>query len=520
MRPCRLSARKTLCPNSTGLFTLPRLRRSVWGSKIEKIFSCTGTCSPWSTRRRVCAMTRSASPPKCSISRHRPVTRAPASGSPGGGPPAGAAAARGPGGARRRDDARGDAEEIAILARLLARALRGGQAADLLHTAPRPARAIRKPSEHARHVLAQVLDQPRDDADRIPEQRVVRGPMDVRLHHGGVDAELGAVLEAERDRGLDHGVVEGAHRGGREAGEGAVERVVPGHRLAVEGREAAQRVAVGDALAQFTEIPGLHPLEHEGPEDLGGAQAVAPRSGALEPADQIVVDERHELRVLVEEVGEGVQGRLQREPVGLQFEIGEGEGPGPRPHWLARPRCAIRNCRWATDIAWLSALRRLPSSTQAATVSRQAIGMYSVWVFCSSFQVNSAVSWSGPSVAHRQVGRPHRLVLTVSEPSRNGPRVRRRARIRRPAGLVSRARAMWDSIHTPHHPVNEKCPGRTTAGVLGLRAASWKRISTGGHAGDAAISAASPLARALRSEGRCGREVTKITTVFDFRDRN
>ena len=47
---------------------LPRLMRSVWGSKIEKIFSSTGTGSPSSTRRRVWAMTCSARPQKWSIS--------------------------------------------------------------------------------------------------------------------------------------------------------------------------------------------------------------------------------------------------------------------------------------------------------------------------------------------------------------------------------------------------------------------------------------------------------------------
>src|SRR6201993_3831726 len=35
--PWALSARKTLWPNSTGVNTLPRLIRSVWGSKMEKI---------------------------------------------------------------------------------------------------------------------------------------------------------------------------------------------------------------------------------------------------------------------------------------------------------------------------------------------------------------------------------------------------------------------------------------------------------------------------------------------------
>jgi len=251
---------------------------------------------------------------------------------------------RSDGGARRRHDPRGDGEEIAVLAPLLARALDGRQAADLLHAAPRPAGAVGEPAPRARHVLAEALDQPGEDADRIPEQGVVRGEMDVGLDDGGVDAEFGAILEPQRDRGVDDGVVEGADGVRGEAEKGAVEGIVLGHGLGIESREAPQRVAVGDALAQFAQIPGLDALEHEGAEDLGGAQAVAPRPGAPEPAHQIGVDERDELRMRVEKVGQRLQGRLQGEPLGLQFEIGKAEGARLRPH-RARRRWAIRKAR-------------------------------------------------------------------------------------------------------------------------------------------------------------------------------
>jgi hypothetical protein len=107
--------------------------------------------------------------------------------------------------------------------------------------------------------------------------------------------------------------------------------------VAVERREDPERVAVGDALAQFAEIPVLHPLEHERAEDLGSGQALAPRPGAREPAHQIGVDQPDELGVPVEKVGERVQGRLQRDPLVPQFEIGEAERPGLGPHRARRP---------------------------------------------------------------------------------------------------------------------------------------------------------------------------------------
>ncbi len=83
----------------------------------------------------------------------------------------------------------------------------------------------------------------------------------------------------------------------------------------------------------------LDPLQDERPEDLGGAHAVAPGVGTLEPAHQIGMDERDEFLVGVEKVGEGLQGRLQGDPLVLPFEIGEAQGPSQRPH---RARCRRR----------------------------------------------------------------------------------------------------------------------------------------------------------------------------------
>ena len=49
----------------------------------------------------------------------------------------------------------------------------------------------------------------------------------------------------------------------------------------------------------------------------------------------------------------------------------------------------------------------------------------------------------GPASTQRQVGFPHRLVVIVSEPSRKGPSVRSRARMRWPIELVRAVRGIW-----------------------------------------------------------------------------
>ena len=199
-------------------------------------------------------------------------------------------------------------------------------------------RARRVRSANPRRALgtcvAQALDQPREHAHGIPEQGAVRRangcPSPPRWCRRGAGAPSS---RPSADRRLDHGVVEGAHRGGRQATEGAVERVVLGHGLAVEGREAPQRVAVGDALAQFAQIPGLDPLEHEGAEDLGGAQARrAPCRGRLSPRTRSWWTSVTSSSCASRKSARACRVALKRDALDLQFEIGEAEGRRPRPH--------------------------------------------------------------------------------------------------------------------------------------------------------------------------------------------
>ena len=123
----------------------------------------------------------------------------------------------------------------------------------------------------------------------------------------------------------------------------------------------------------------------------------------------------------------------------------------------------MRNPRCATVISWLSAFSRLPSATQAATSSRSTRGTWRVRVVPSSFHVNTAASWIGPASTHRQLGLPHRFVVIVSEPSRNGPIVRSRVRMRWPVGLVREAPGMW-KVSILSIPSARKPCGRGAAG--------------------------------------------------------
>src|SRR5712691_12284673 len=147
------------------------------------------------------------------------------------------------------DDFLGNANEFAICRSLLLLALPDGHPLDRLHPAPRRSRSIPEPLDtSALQRCGEATDQARDDANDIPQQRIVGRMMNVGLHHRGVDAQLLAVLQSELDRCLHHQIIDRLERLGREPIEAAMERIVSRHRQTIEIRELAQCASVGNPL--------------------------------------------------------------------------------------------------------------------------------------------------------------------------------------------------------------------------------------------------------------------------------
>src|SRR5712692_10251007 len=73
--------------------------------------------------------------------------------------------------------------------------------------------------------------------------------LDVVLDHRRVDAQLLPILETKFNGRVDGRLIDGLQGRGSEAVDGAVERVVFGHPLAVELGEMAQRVPIRNAFA-------------------------------------------------------------------------------------------------------------------------------------------------------------------------------------------------------------------------------------------------------------------------------
>ena len=102
-----------------------------------------------------------------------------------------------------------------------------------------------------------------------------------------------------------------------------MEGIVARHPPTEEAGEEPERIGVGDALAEFAEVPVLDALQHEGAQYLCGVHAETPGAWPLEPAHQILIDQGDQLAVLVEQAGDPLQQWLQDDALGLEFQIRE-----------------------------------------------------------------------------------------------------------------------------------------------------------------------------------------------------
>jgi hypothetical protein len=147
--------------------------------------------------------------------------------------------------------------------------------------------------------------------------------VDVRLDHRGVPAELASVLEPLGHGPLDHELIDGADRLGTQATEGTVERFVPGHGGTEEPREDTQGEAIRNAIPQLPQIPILDQLQHVGAQRLLGGEAVAPGGGVAHVPHQVLPDQLDHGGLLLEDVADLLQERIDGEALLLQFEVGE-----------------------------------------------------------------------------------------------------------------------------------------------------------------------------------------------------
>src|SRR5258708_4704867 len=127
----------------------------------------------------------------------------------------------------------------------------------------------------------------------------------MRLYDSGIDPELLAIFQSQLDRSLHYQFIDELQHGRSQTVEGTVEGVVLGNRLSIEMSEAAQRVAIGNALAQLTILPIFDPHQDQRAQDLGWGQAVPVQLGSFQSTLEIASDLLDQLLVLCEQVGNG-----------------------------------------------------------------------------------------------------------------------------------------------------------------------------------------------------------------------
>jgi len=146
--------------------------------------------------------------------------------------------------------------------------------------------------------------------------------MNVRLHDSAVHPECVAIFQAEIHRRVHHQLIDGFHRLRSQPMKGAVKRMMFGHRLAIEFRELAQRVSVGDAFPEFAIIPVLDALQYEERRTCEGVNPLRPVAGFL-ASFQIPSYRLDHLFVLIQKVGDALQQWFQRDALLEQLPIGE-----------------------------------------------------------------------------------------------------------------------------------------------------------------------------------------------------
>src|SRR5437870_6900406 len=224
-------------------------------------------------------------------------------------------------GPRLSDHLLGDPDERAIRAHLLTVSLPCRHALNLLHPAPSAARAVRERPDARREQDVQLANEPRQDAHRIPQQRVIGGMMNIGLDDRSIDPQLGAIFEAETDRRVDDRLIDRLQRVGGQPVEGPVERVVLGDPLAVEVGEVPQRVPISNAFAQFTIIPILDAHQNHLAEHLWGRQADPSRRGPLQAAREIPLHALDDGPVVVEALRDRFQGGLKLDALYHELQI-------------------------------------------------------------------------------------------------------------------------------------------------------------------------------------------------------
>ena len=107
--------------------------------------------------------------------------------------------------------------------------------------------------------------------------------------------------------------------------EGTVESVVLGHGVTIEVRKGAQCEAIVDAIAQVAVVQVLDAHENQRTQGLLRGDAAASGIRLFQAPLQIPAHEFDQIGMLLQEIGDPPQSRVEVNPQMLQLKIGEAE---------------------------------------------------------------------------------------------------------------------------------------------------------------------------------------------------
>jgi hypothetical protein len=103
----------------------------------------------------------------------------------------------------------------------------------------------------------------------------------------------------------------------------AVEGIVLGHGIAVKVSELTQGVSIGDPFGQFPIVPIFDAHQNEGAQHLAGGEPVASGLRFFQALIELKSDGFQKFRMLVDEVGNLFQHRIELNALAAEFQIGE-----------------------------------------------------------------------------------------------------------------------------------------------------------------------------------------------------
>jgi len=223
------------------------------------------------------------------------------------------------------EDLLGDCDELAIFFLLLAVALSRGHALDRLHSTPCRACAVRKVINYLGKMLCETTDEPREDSHYIPEQSIVGWMMDIGFGNRRIDAQSLAVLQSQIDGSFKDQVIDGLYGFGVKFIKGPIECVVLGYAPAIKTTESAQRVSIGNPLAQVPIVTVLNPHENQGAHHLRRSHARAPHVGFFQTPLKIFSNQLYDLWMVVEDLTDPLENRVEIDPLGEELQISEAD---------------------------------------------------------------------------------------------------------------------------------------------------------------------------------------------------